>query len=432
MSPNKKVVIVGAGFGGLSAARALSDAPVDVTLIDRANHHLFQPLLYQVATAALSPADIACASRSLFSHSENVAILLDEVQGVDTGSQEVLTGKTGGIPYDYLVLATGADYSFFGRDDWKPFAPVLKTLNDALHIRERLLSAFEAAERSSKYDDVRRLLTFVAVGGGPTGVELAGAIAELAHTMLDGDFKNLSRDQVRILLIEAGPRILSAFTEEQSRYAADALRDHGVDVLLNGAVKDITHEGVLVGETFIETSNVFWAAGTQARPAGDWIGADTARNKGVIVQPDCSVPDHPNIFAIGDVACYAVDGKALPGLAPVAKQQGRYVGNLIRSRITGRKSMDSFRYHNWGTMAVIGRSKAVADFGWVKVGGFPAWLLWSVVHLWLLVSFRSRLTVYINWAWAWWTRGRGARLLTKTNAIASSVDTAAAGSPSSL
>ncbi|KAA9382368.1 NAD(P)/FAD-dependent oxidoreductase [Neorhizobium galegae] len=410
----KRVIIVGGGFGGLAAANAMSGSELDVILIDRTNHHLFQPLLYQVATAALSPADIASASRSLLARAGNVSVILEEVVGVDADRKQVLTAKSGKVAFDYLVLATGADYSFFGHNEWQPVAPVLKTLDDALGIRERLLSAFEAAEGADNTTDVEPLLTFAVIGGGPTGVELTGAIAELTRAMLKSNYRRLSSSKVRILLVEAGPRVLSAFTENQSQYALKALRAHGVEVILSAAVEHIDAYGMVVADTRISTQNVFWAAGTQARPAGAWLGAECARNNSIKVLDDCSVPGHPDIFAIGDVSSYQIGGKPLPGLAPVAKQQGRYVGRLIIARAAGRKTSRAFRYRNWGTMAVIGRSKAIADFGWLRLRGYPAWAAWSMVHLFLLIDFRSKLTVYVNWAWAWFTRGRGARLLTRT------------------
>jgi NADH:ubiquinone reductase (H+-translocating) len=414
MSKRKQVIIVGGGFGGLAAAKALAGHDVDVLLIDRSNHHLFQPLLYQVATAALSPADIAAATRSLFSKGRNVTVLMDEVTGADCERREVFGAKAGALPYDYLVLATGADYSFFGHDDWAPYAPVLKTLEDALGIRERLLRAFEEAERSADPDEVARLLTFVVVGGGPTGVEMAGAIAELAKTALATDFRHVNEGQVRILLVEAGLTILSTFRPYQRVHALHALRELGVEVLLGSPVQEIDEKGIVAAGQPVRSPNVIWCAGTQARPAGEWLGAETARNKAVIVAHDCSVPGHPDIFAIGDVASYAVeDGSSLPGLAPVAKQQGRYVAEVILARIHGKQAPPPFRYRNWGSMAVIGRSRAVADFGWLRLNGYLAWLTWSLVHLFLLVDFRSRLAVYVNWTWAWFTRGRAARLLTR-------------------
>ncbi|MES3097545.1 NAD(P)/FAD-dependent oxidoreductase [Sphingomonas aerolata] len=410
----KQVVIVGAGFGGLAAAKALSGRDVTVTLIDRTNHHLFQPLLYQVATAALAPSDIATATRTLMAGHGNVTTLLDDVTGVDDTTREVLTASGERIPYDYLVLATGCSYSFFGNDEWAEHAPVLKTLADALSIRERLLDAFERAERSVDASEIASLLTFVVVGGGPTGVEMAGAIAELAKTALARDFRNIDSNALRIMLVEAGPTILSAFPDNLPRYAAGALTRLGVEVMLGAPVRSIDADGLQVGDTRIDAATVIWAAGTRANEAAAWLHADAARNGALRVLPDCSVEDKPHVFAIGDVASFiGSDGKPLPGLAPVAKQQGRYVGDLIWFKVQGRRTSAPFQYRNWGSMAVIGRSHAVADFGTIRLRGFVAWLSWSLVHLMLLVDFRSRLTVYVNWAWSWFTRGRGVRLLTR-------------------
>lgn len=416
-----RVVIIGGGFGGLAAAKSLEKAAAEVTLIDRSNHHLFQPLLYQVATAALSPADIASATRAMFSKSSNVSVVMDEVTGIDAGQRQVTARKSGIISYDYLILATGAEYSFFGNDAWAEHAPVLKSIDDALDIRGRLLAAFEKAECSEDPQEIRRLLTFALVGGGPTGIEMSGAIAELACTALSGNFRRINEKDVRIILVEAGQCLLSACHNNLSQAALKALLDHGVEVIFGKAVAHIDANGLKVGDEYIPSANVIWCAGTQARPAGEWIGAETARSKAVIVGPDCTVPGHPEIFAIGDVASYTgKDGITLPGLAPVAKQQGRYVAKVIAARIRGCAAPPAFRYHNWGTMAVIGRAKAVADFGWLRLSGLPAWLAWSLVHLMLLVDFRSRGTVYLNWTWAWFTRGRTARILMRTEAPTSS------------
>ncbi|MGA2025124.1 MAG: NAD(P)/FAD-dependent oxidoreductase [Steroidobacteraceae bacterium] len=409
----KQIVVVGAGFGGMAVVQALRGAAADVTLVDRTNHHLFQPLLYQVATAALSPAEIATASRVLVRGYPNAAVLMSEVLGVDPAARLVLLSSGLQLPYDNLILATGAGYSYFGRDEWAAYTHVLKTLDDALSIRERLLSAFEWAEESTDSQQVRKLLTFVVIGGGPTGVELAGTMAELARSTLARDFKRIDPRSARIVLCEAGPRLLSAFPPALSEYAAGALRTLGVEVRLGEAVVDIDADGLRVGATRIEASLILWCAGTEARPAARWIGAAAARNGAIEVAPDCSVPAWPEIFAIGDVACFAgTDGKPLPGLAAVAKQQGRYVGKLLRSRLTGRRAPGPFRYRDWGSMAVIGRSHAIAQFGRLRFKGFFAWLTWSLVHLMLLIDFRSRVMVYLNWSWAWFTYGRGARLLT--------------------
>ncbi|CAN5685228.1 NAD(P)/FAD-dependent oxidoreductase [soil metagenome] len=407
-----RIVVVGAGFGGMAAVKALADCDADVTLIDRTNHHLFQPLLYQVATAALSPADIATASRVLLRHQGNAKVLMSEVSGVDTAQRAVQLVAGADVPYDYLVLATGAAYSFFGNDQWARHTRVLKTLDDALAIRTQLLAAFELAEQSSDPETIRRLLTFVVIGGGPTGVEMAGTIAELARTTLAMDFKNIDPRLARIVLCEAGHRVLSAFPDKLSAYARGALEDLGIEVMLGQRVTEIDGEGLVVGGERIATTNILWCAGTEARPAARWLGAEAAGNRAVKVLPDCSVPGHQEIFAIGDVSSYAdASGKPLPGLAAVAKQQGHHVGLLLTARIAGTAPPPPFRYRDLGTMAVIGRSRAIALLGGVQMTGFIAWLSWSLVHLMLLVDFRSRLMVYMNWSWAWFTYGRGARLL---------------------
>jgi NADH dehydrogenase len=409
----KQIVIVGAGFGGMAAVTALKAVDADITLIDRTNHYLFQPLLYQVATAALSPSDVATATRALLRKRRNVTVLMSDVEGVDADRKIVKCRGGRAVPYDYLMLATGVAYSYFGHPEWAENTQVLKSLDDALSIRERILGVFELAEQCSDPEEVRRLLTFVIVGGGPTGVELAGTIAELARSTLSGDFKHIDPQSTRIVLCERGNRVLSAFPERLSTYAAGALRGLGVEVRLGEAVEDIDGEGLVVGDRRIAAANIVWCAGTEAEPAAKWIGADAARSGAVKVLPDCSVPGRAEIFAIGDVASFeGRDGRPLPGLAPVAKQQGAYVGRLIAARLAGRRAPGPFRYRDYGTLAVIGRSRAVADFGRLTLTGFPAWLTWSLVHLMLLVDFRSRLTVYVNWSWAWFTYQRGARLLT--------------------
>jgi NADH dehydrogenase len=409
----KQVVVVGAGFGGMAAMQALKGVDADLTLVDRTNHHLFQPLLYQVATAALSPAEIATASRVLLRRYRNATVLMSEVTGVEPVQRHVQLANGIVLPYDYLVLAIGSAYSFFGHDDWAAYTHVLKSLDDALSIREQLLSAFEWAEESNDPDEVKRLLTFAVIGGGPTGVELAGTIAELARSTLARDFKHIDPRSARIVLCEVGPRLLSAFPPHLSDYALKAVRELGVEVRLGEAVKAIDENGLTVGETRIDAALVLWCAGTAARPAARWIGAKAARNGAIEVASDCSVLGRPEIFAIGDVASFSAGPDAtLPGLAAVAKQQGGYVGRVIRARLTGTRAPGPFRYRNWGTMAVIGRSHAIADFGRFKFTGFFAWLTWSLVHLMLLVDFRSRVVVYLNWSWAFFTYGRGARLLT--------------------
>jgi len=412
-SVRKKIVVVGAGFGGMAVMQSLRGVEADITLVDRTNHHLFQPLLYQVATAALSPAEIATASRVLLRHYRNATVLMAEVTGVDPARRRVQLATGVELPYDYLVLATGAAYSFFGHDEWAAYTHVLKTLDDALSIRERLLSAFEWAEESDDPAQIQRLMTFAVIGGGPTGVELAGTMAELARSTLARDFKRIDPRSARIVLCEAGPRLLATFPPHLSDYALTALRALGVEVRLGEAVNQIDEHGMLVGNTRIDASLILWCAGTAARPAARWIGASAARNGAVQVAADCSVPAWPEIFAIGDVASYSAGRSApLPGLAPVAKQQGHYVGSVLKARIQGKAAPGPFRYRDWGSLAVIGRSHAIADFGRFKLTGFFAWLTWSLIHLMLLVDFRSRVVVYWNWSWAFFTYGRGARLLT--------------------
>ncbi|KQM28791.1 MULTISPECIES: NAD(P)/FAD-dependent oxidoreductase [unclassified Sphingomonas] len=407
-----RIIIVGAGFGGIAAAQALRRTDAEITLIDRTNHHLFQPLLYQVAGAALSPADIATANRELLRRNKNTRILMAEVAGVDADRRAVCLADGRRLPFDHLILATGAAYSFFGNDAWREHAYVLKSIDDALAIRAALLSAFERAEQCDDPAERQRLLTFAVVGGGPTGVELAGTIAELARTTLARDFAAIDPRRARVVLCEMGDRILTAFDPPLPQAARAMLESLGVEVRTGEKVREIDARGLTVGDQRIDAAAVLWAAGTEARPVATWLAADAARNGAVKVAPDCSVPGHPDIFAIGDVASFDGGDGPLPGLAPVAKQQGRFVGQLLAARIAGKPVPDRFRYRDYGTMAVIGRSRAVAELGGWKLKGFVAWLAWSLVHLMLLVDFRSRVSVYVHWAWSWFTYGRGARLLT--------------------
>jgi NADH dehydrogenase len=408
-----RIVIIGAGFGGYAAARALRHAAADIVLIDRTNHHLFQPLLYQVATAALSPADIATATRALLRRQANVRVVMGVVIGIDTAARHVKIADTEDCPYDDLIIATGAADSFFGHDDWARHAWVIKTLEDATAIRGRLLGAFEWAESRTDPDEIRRLLTFIIVGGGPTGVELAGNIAELARNSLARDFRTIDPASARIILFEAGPALLTGFAPKLSAYAETALRGLGVEIHLGTKVTAIDERGLTAGDQRIAAANVFWAAGTAARPAASWLGVQAAHNGGVSISADCRVPGHDRIFAIGDVARMdGADGRPLPGLAAVAKQQGAYVGNLIARRLRGAPPPPPFRYRDLGKLAVIGRSRAVAMFGGVRLTGTLAWLLWSMIHLLLLTDVRSRFAVYLNWTWSWITYGRGARLIT--------------------
>lgn len=409
----KTVVIVGAGFGGLAAARAFKGADIEVVLIDRTNHHLFQPLLYQVATAALSPADIATASRTLLRGQKNVTVLMGEVTGVDAAAKVVRLKDGPDQTYDWLILATGAAYSFFGHPEWSDDAEVLKSLDDALTIRRKLLAAFEKAELADDPEEARKLMTFIVVGAGPTGVETAGTIAEMARMTLKHDFRRIDPTKARVILFEAGPRVLAVFPPDLSAYAEQALEDLGVEVRTGAAVEAISDGVVRAGGETLAAAAVLWSAGVEARPAAQWLGAAAVRNGGVVVDQTCAVPGVRDVFAVGDVASFRQDGKPLPGLAPVAKQQGKWVGKLVRARAEGRPDPAPFRYRDWGTMAVIGRSKAVALLGPWKLKGFVAWLAWSLVHLMLLIDFRSRVVVYVNWTWAWFTMGRGARLLTR-------------------
>jgi len=403
-----RVVIVGAGFGGLAAAKALANRDVDVTVVDRRNHHLFQPLLYQVATAALSPADIAAPIRAILAGAKNIRVLLDEVKDIDSGACAVRLASGARLDYDWLILATGARHSYFGRDDWAAHAPGLKTIDDATAIRRKVLLALERAETET--DKARRdaLLTFVVIGGGPTGVEMAGAIAELARKSVSRDFRSITPHCSRVLLVEAAPRLLGAFPEKLAAKARRAVEQLGVEVRTGLPVAELGRTHVRVGDERIDAHTIVWAAGVQASPAAAWLGAPCDRAGRAVVGEDLRVAGEERIFAIGDTAaCAGPAGRPLPGIAPVAKQQGRYAARRIRGLETG-----PFRYRDYGSMATIGRRRAVADFGRVQVSGFPAWLLWCVAHIWFLVGFRSRLSVALTWAWNYFTFERSARLIT--------------------
>lgn len=412
-----RVVIVGAGFGGLSAAQALAKAPVEVTVVDRRNYHLFQPLLYQVATAGLSPAEIAWPIRGILRGQQNATVRLGKVTGIDKTRREVILGDTR-LGYDILVVATGSRHAYFGHPEWESVAPGLKKIADATQIRERILLAFEQAETLD--DDAaerRRLLTFVVVGGGPTGVEMAGAVAELAKRALAADFRVIDPRSTRIILAEAAPRLLSAFPEALAENARRELERLGVEVRLGEAVTYCDAAEVRLGETSIGTRNIVWAAGVVASPAAKWLAADHDGAGRVKVAADFSLPGHPEIFVIGDTASMTdAAGRPLPGLAPAAKQAGRHVGAQIRARVTGRRAPPAFRYRDYGNLATIGRKAAVVDFGRLRLTGFPAWLLWSVAHIYFLISLRSRLLVALNWLWNYVTFQRGARLITSNEA----------------
>jgi NADH dehydrogenase len=411
-SSRPRVVIVGAGFGGLAAAKALAKVPVDVTVVDRRNYHLFQPLLYQVATAGLSPADIASPIRAIMRDQANAHVLMAKVEAVDTAKREVVATDRR-IPYDYLILATGARHAYFGHDEWEPVAPGLKKIEDATAIRRRILLAFELAEGTDDEAERRRLLTFVIVGGGPTGVEMAGAIAELAKRALAKDFRKIDPRQARVILVEAGPRVLATFPERLSARAKRSLEHLGVEVLLGNAVTQCDEGGVVVAGSRIESRTVIWGAGVAASPAAKWIGADKDRAGRIKVEPDLSVPGHPEIFAIGDTAlALGSDGKPVPGVAPAAKQMGWYVAKLVAARVAGTVFTQKFRYRDYGNLATIGRKAAVADFGWLRMHGWPAWMLWGVAHVYFLIGFRNRLSVILNWIWAYFRFSGGARLIT--------------------
>lgn len=422
-----RVVIIGGGFGGLAAAHALAHANAQVTVIDRNNHHLFQPLLYQVATADLSPADISAPIRSILHKQKNTETLMAEVTGVDTARQVIhardrADAEARDLPYDYLVVATGAREGYFGHDEWAPYAPGLKTITDATAIRRKILLAFEAAEMEPDPAKARAWLTFVIVGGGPTGVEMAGAIADLAHNALKGDFRHIRSTSARVVLVEAASRIFGAFPERLAASATRELRRLGVEVMTGAAVEDVDADGVVIGGERLAARTVIWAAGVQASPASRWLGVDSDRAGRVIVQPDLSVPNHPNIFVIGDTASARderdANGRPLPGVAPVAMQQGRYVAALIARRIRGADGTKMtapdrpFLYHDKGNLATVGRTFAIGSFGRYILSGFPAWLIWSGVHILYLVGFRNRYFVMTQWAWAYFTVQRGARLIT--------------------
>lgn len=405
-----RVVIVGAGFGGLEAAKGLRQVPVQVTLIDRWNHHLFQPMLYQVATAGLSIEDISAPIRRIFSRQANVSVSMAEVIGVDTQEQLVLTADHA-IPYDYLVLATGASSNYFGHDSWRQWACGLKSLADALSIRRAILGAFEAAENEPDPENRRALLTFVLVGGGPTGVELAGAIAELAHRALAHDFRRINPASTRIILVEGEPRIIPTFPARLTRKARRRLEQFGVEVRTGVHVTDVTASGAKIGEEWIAAKTVIWTAGVKASPAGAWLGAEVDHAGRVKVGRDLTVPGHPTIFVIGDTACVLQRRKPLPGLSPVAMQEGRYVAKVIADRIAGKTGKRPFHYFDKGTLATVGRSFAVVDIGPLHFTGFVAWLTWIAVHIFYLIGFRNRLLVLIQYAWAYFTFQPGACIL---------------------
>jgi NADH dehydrogenase len=411
-----RVVIVGAGFGGLLAARTLAHHPVHITLVDRQNFHTFQPLLYQVATAGLSPGEIAAPIRWIMRGDRNVEVLMSEVRGFDL-SRRVVMLEEGEIGYDYLIVAAGASHAYFGHDDWEPFAPGLKTIEDALEIRRRVLLAFELAEREaadSKGNDEKGQveLNFVVVGGGPTGVELAGTLADIAHQVLTNEFHSIDPKRTRIVLLEGGPRVLPAYPEDLSRSAEDQLRRLGVEVHTSAMVTCVEPGFVHVGEKKLPATVILWAAGVAASPLGKSLGAPVDRAGRVLVNPDLSIPGHPEVFVVGDLAALKDEhGKWLPGVAPVAIQQGKATAQNIVNDLRG-KPRKNFHYWNKGSLATIGRAAAVADFGKIHISGFLAWLSWLSVHIFFLIGFRNRIIVLIQWAWSYLTYERGARLIT--------------------
>ncbi|MBL0935457.1 MAG: NAD(P)/FAD-dependent oxidoreductase [Rhizobiaceae bacterium] len=411
-SGRPQVVIVGAGFGGLTAALELAPAPVNITLIDRRNHHLFQPLLYQVATAGLSPADIAWPIRRLVRWQRNVRVLLGQVSAVDRVNKRVwMDGRA--IPYDLLVIATGASHAYFGHDEWAPHAPGLKSIEDATEIRRRILTAFERAEMATDPDLRRWLLTFVVVGGGPTGVEMAGTLAELARKALAADFRAIDPRQARVVLVEAGSRVLPGFSEGLSDHARRALSKLGVEVATGRPITRCDSEGVMIGEDRLAAATVIWAAGVAASPVADWLGVSSDRAGRVPVGSELALSEDSDVFIIGDVALVEdADGRTLPGIAPVAKQQGSHIAKVIAARLGGRPPPPPFRYRDRGLLATIGRRAAVIEYGRLRLKGRLAWWLWGIAHIYFLISLRNRLIVATQWLWSYVTFDRGARLIT--------------------
>ena len=412
MPGTPRVVIVGGGFGGLSAAKALGGAPVDVTLVDRRNHHVFQPLLYQVATATLSPGDIASPIRWILRSHRNVHVLLAEVAKVDVAGRKLDLADGGSLPYDYAIVAPGASHAYFGHDEWAPIAPGLKSLDDALEIRRRMLTAFEHAEREVDHDARDRLLTFVIVGGGPTGVELAGTLAEMARRTIREEFRNIVTSRTRIVLVDAGPSVLAAFPEPLHDVARRSLQRLGVEVVERTQVTSIDAGGVRLGDHYLPAGTIVWAAGVAASPLVATLGTPLDRAGRAIVEPDLSIPGHPEVFVVGDAAAFLHQGDTpLPGVAQVAMQGAAHVARMILRRITGQPT-ETFRYRNYGHMAIVGRGSAVADFGWLRLTGFIAWMGWLFLHIAQLIGFRNRASVLVQWAAAYVTRQRSVRLIT--------------------
>lgn len=411
MQPRKKLVIVGGGFGGLTLAKSLRTSAIDITIIDKQNHHLFQPLLYQVATAALSPADIAMPLREIFKNDENITVLMGEVTAIDKEKKEIVLGNLDRITFDDLVIATGAKHSYFGKPEWEEFAPGLKTIKDALKIRENILISFEKAERLGSFAEAEKYLNFVVIGGGPTGVEMAGAIAEIANETLFKNFRNIQPEKSQIYLIEGLPRILPVYSENLSRKAKKYLEKMGVKVINDKMVTSITKDGVQVQDLFIPSTNVVWAAGNQASVLLKTLDSPLDKQGRALVDPDLSIPNYPHIFVIGDAACaLGKDGKPLPGIAPVAMQQARYLAKIIKKNLSKEKRTP-FSYLDKGTMATIGKAKAVASSFGLEFGGILAWLAWCFLHIFYLIGFKNRMSVMLQWFFHYFTGTRGARLI---------------------
>ncbi|UJW85549.1 NAD(P)/FAD-dependent oxidoreductase [Devosia sp. SL43] len=412
-----RVVIVGGGFGGLAAAQALERADVDITLIDRRNHHLFQPLLYQVATASLSTSEIAWPIRHILRKRSEATTLLATVTGVDVAGKAVVLEDGSRVPYDSLILATGARHAYFGHDEWEQFAPGLKTLEDATTIRRKLLLAFEAAERETDPAKRKALLTFVLIGAGPTGVEMAGAIVELARVTLKGEFRSISPDEARVVLIEGGKRVLANFKQELSDYTLKALRDLGVEVELGAAVTEIDAGGVVYGGKRLDVATIIWAAGVQASPAAKWLGVEPDRAGRVKVEADLTVPGHPEIFVVGDTATITMpDGKPVPGVGDGAKQGGKHAARVIKARLGRFGQQIPFRYKHAGDLATIGKRAAVIDFGRFQLKGWMAWWVWGIAHIYFLIDTKNRLAVALSWLWIYLSGQRSARLITQGDA----------------
>ena len=407
-----KIIIIGAGFAGIQATKNFNKSIYDVTLIDKRNYHLFQPLLYQVATAGLSPADIANPIRSIFKLQKNVKVILDELIKIDPDNKEVTTLHNKYI-FDFLILATGSQLNYFGNENWKKFSPGLKNIEDATYLRHNILEAFEKAERSNNSEELKKLMTFVIIGGGPTGIEIASSIAELSKKVLVKDFKNINTRKTNIILLEAGERLLSSAAKNLSIYCKNKLETFGIEVQCNTSVKEISYNEVLTSKGKIQSSNIIWCAGINSSPIRKWINIDVDKIGRAIVTDYLSIPNHDNIFVVGDAANIKdKKNNPLPSLAPVAKQQGRYVAIKIK-KLIDKKPYKKFKYRNMGYLTTIGRSVAIVDFGWITFKGKIGWLFWSLVHIYFLIGFRNRLMVFINWIWSYITYGKGARLITK-------------------